>query len=258
MSSLPPDETVVPPALGQAWRAGKPSAGELQRGYSRYLRRRPPRRPGFGIARWVLGGIVLGAGLAQAASMTPRQPWFGQTQVILPHAPSRDTAPAVEPRRPSAAPVDEVAPAPGLASAPSNAPVVGQALAMTAAVASAAAPAGSAAVPAGSSAASFHIQEQWRLAAEGLRNGNFNQAHQALLELERTASGGERDAARLARAQLLSSHGRGAEALALSRDLETHASSSLVRDKARDLSERLTKNSAADRSTTTPPGIYQP
>ena len=96
------------------------------------------------------------------------------------------------------------------------------------------------------------------LAAEGLRSGDFNGAHQALLELERTTSGGERDAARLARAQLLSSHGRGSEALALSRDLEAYASSSSVRDKARDLRERLTKNVEQDRSPSASPGINQP
>jgi hypothetical protein len=256
MSSLPPEESVVPHGLGQAWRAGKPSAGELQRGYSRYLRRRAPKRKTFGISRWVIGGIVLGAGLAQAASLTPWQRWFGQNQVVLPHAPSQNAAPALEPRRPAAAPVVNVAPAPDAPLALSGAPVV--ATAPTAASANVAAPARSAASPAAPSAASFRVQEQWRLAAEGLRSGNFNQAQEALLELERTTGGGERDAARLARAQLLSSHGRGAEALALSRDLETHASSSLVRDKARDLRLRLTKNSGADRSASELPGINQP
>lgn len=256
MSSLPPEASVVPPALGQAWHGGKPSAGELQRGYSRYLRRHAPKRKPFGIARWVIGGIVLGAGLAQAATVTPWQRWFGQNQVVLPRAPSPHAAPALEPRRPAAAPVVEVAPTPDVALAPS-APVVASAPA-AAASASAAVPARSAAVPTAPSAASFRVQEQWRLAAEGLRSGNFNQAQEALLELERTTGGGERDAARLARAQLLSSHGRGAEALALSRDLEAHASSSLVRDKARDLRLRLTKNSGADRSASELPGINQP
>ena len=257
MSSLPPEQSVVPPALGQAWRAGKPSAGELQRGYARYLRRRAPQRKAFGFARWVLGGLVLGAGLAQAASMTPWQRWFGQNQVVLPHAPSKAPPAVPQPRQPAAAvaisPAPSSAPAAEISPAPS-APLVAPAAAE---LSGTAAPR-SVAAPAGSSAASFRVQEQWRLAAEGLRSGNFNQAQQALLELERTTGGGERDAARLARAQLLSSHGRGAEALALSRDLEMHASSSLVRDKARDLRERLTKNSGADRSPSEPPGINQP
>ncbi|HEX2873669.1 MAG TPA: hypothetical protein VHP33_20570 [Polyangiaceae bacterium] len=254
MSSLPPEERVVPPALGQAWHTAKPSAGELQRGYSRYLRRRSPQRKTFGIARWVLGGLVLGAGLAQAASMTPWQRWFGQNQVFLPHAP------AVPNKLGSAAmPVVEVAPAPLVedASAAGSTPVAAPAIppAPVAVPERAATPARSVA---GSSAASFRVQEQWRLAAEGLRNGNFNQAHQALLELERTTGSGERDAARLARAQLLASHGRGAEALVLSRELEARASSSLVRTKARELSEHLAKNSAADRSAVELPGINQP
>lgn len=258
MSSLPPEESVVPPALGQAWHAAKPSAGELQRGYSRYLRRRSPQRKAFGIARWVLGGLVLGAGLAQAASMTPWQRWFGQNQVVLPHAPA-----APNKLDSTKTPVVEAAPAPPLADAPapSGTAVVAPAPVAPAPVAlpaNAATPAPSVAAPTPSSAASFRVQEQWRLAAEGLRSGNFNQAHQALLELERTTGGGERDAARLARAQLLSSHGRGAEALALSLELEAHGSSSLVRDKARELRLRLTKNSAADRSTVDLPGINQP
>jgi hypothetical protein len=249
MSSLPPEESVVPPALGQAWHAGKPSAGELQRGYARYLRRRSPQRKAFGIARWVLGGLLLGAGLAQAASMTPWQRWFGQTQVVLSHAPSPD-APAAKER----APALEVTPAPSSAAEVAPAPAPNVAPSNNSAARSAAA----SAAPSAPSAASFRVQEQWRVAAEGLRNGNFDQAHQALLELERTTGGGERDAARLARAQLLSSHGRGAEALALSRELEAHASSSVVRDKARDLRLRSTKNSAADRSAAELPGINQP
>ena len=257
MSSLPPEESIVPPALGQAWRAGKPSAGELQRGYARYLRRRAPQRKAFGFARWVLGGLVLGAGLAQAASMTPWPRWFGQNQVVLPHAPSKAPPATAQPREP--AHVVEVSPAPSsmpaveISATPST-PVTAPAAPQL----SGAAAARSITVPAGSSAAAFRIQEQWRLAAEGLRSGNFNQAHQALLELERTTGGGERDAARLARAQLLSSHGRAAEALTLSRELEARASSSLVRDKARDLRLRLTKNSGADRSASGLPGVNQP
>lgn len=255
MSSLPPEESVVPPALGQAWHAAKPSAGELRRGYSRYLRRRSPQRKAFGIARWVLGGLVLGAGLAQAASMTPWQRWVGQNQVVLPHAPAAPNKLDF-----TKTPVVEAAPAPPLvdAPAPSGTPAVAPATTPVAPPANAATPAPSVAAPTASSAASFRVQEQWRLAAEGLRSGDFNQAHQALLELERTTGGGERDAARLARAQLLSSHGRGAEALGLSLELEAHGSSSLVRDKARELRLRLTKNSAADRSAVDLPGINQP
>ena len=251
MSSAPPEESVVPPALGQAWRAGKPSAGELRRGYSRYLRRRAPQRKGFGIARWVLAGLVLGAGLAQAASVTPWQRWFGQNQLVLPPAPLPDAAPAPQ-RQPAPSRVAKTEVTPPQSSAPV---VVSPPTAAMPASAAAAARAASAAAP---SAASFRVQEQWRLAAEGLRSGDFNGAHQALLELERTTSGGERDAARLARAQLLSSHGRGAEALVLSRDLEAYASSSSVRDKARDLRERLTKNVEQDRSPSASPGINQP
>lgn len=250
MSSAPTEESVVPPALGQAWRAGKPSASELQRGYARYLRRRAPQKRAFGVARWVVAGLVLGAGLAQAASMTPWQRWFGQNELVLPHAPVK--APAPSPNRA----------APGIQATPSSAPVMAPAPVVAPApviVAPSAASAPRAATtPPAPSTVAFRIQEQWRLAAEGLRNGDFNGAHQALLELERTTVGGERDAARLARAQLLSSHGRSAEALALGSELEAHASSSLVREKARDLRLRLTKDSAGDRSPSMPPGINQP
>jgi len=243
MSSVPPEETVVPPALSQAWHQGKPSAGELQRGYSRYLRRREPKRRAFGFARWVVGGLVLGAGLAQAASVTPWQRWFGQNQVILPTAPSKDRTPPSSQPRP--APAVEAA-TPTVVVAPSL---------MAAAGAPQAAPV---ATPPAASPAAVRAQEQWRLAADGLRTGDFNGANVALLELERTTTAGERDAARLARAQLLSSHGRSAEALTISRELEQRASSSVVRDKARDLRQRLTKISTTDRSPAAAPGINQP
>ena len=249
MSSAPPEETVVPQALAHAWHQGKPTSPELQRSYARYLRRSQPQRKAFGVARWVVGGLLLGVGLAQAASVTPWQRWFGQNQVISLPAPSKAHTPS-NPQIPAAPHTLEAAPEQAVTQAPVAAP--------SPVAVSGVLPSARTQTPSAASPAAVRAREQWRLAADGLRSGDFNGANLALLELERTTGGGERDAARLARAQLLSSHGHNAEALAISRELEQRASSSVVRDKARDLRESLTKNSTTDRSPAAAPGINQP
>jgi hypothetical protein len=73
-----------------------------------------------------------------------------------------------------------------------------------------------------------------------------------------TTRGSERDAAQLARAQLLASQGRTGEALALASELAQHGSSQVVREKARDLSTRVQQSAAADRSFPPAPAINQP
>jgi hypothetical protein len=249
MSSPPSDIGPLPRPLVAAWRAAKPSPAELRRGYARYLRRGAPKRTPLRFTRWLLGGLLLGAGLAHAASAVPWQRWVGEAEpTSAPPASGRSAAsPQRAPSgRPSVAPpqpaleLELAEPTPTTASPPIERAAT------------------SAPAPSAPSAASYAIQEQWRVAAEGLRTGRFEQASRALLELERSTLGGERDAARLARAQLLSSHGRGAEALALARQLEREAVSSVVRDKARELRMRLTKNQDEGRSLQPAPGINQP
>ena len=94
-----------------------------------------------------------------------------------------------------------------------------------------------------------YVQPQWQRAAEALRRGNLLEAEAAFVDIEKRAAGGERDAARLARAQLLATSGRAAEALAIASELQARTQSSIVGSKARELAVRLTKKDAADRSS---------
>jgi hypothetical protein len=250
MSSPPSEQNPFPRPLVDAWRAARPIGPELQRGYSRFLRRSKPRRRSSTFGRWLLGGVLLGAGLAQAATSQPWRAWTRSTEIEQP-APSK---PAREPTKASSItpqPSLPITASPEPVSAPSPEapqPPVARKAGSSAALAPITSP----------SAASFHVQEQWRLAAEGLRTGNGGQAERALLDLERTARGGEREAAQLARAQLLSRNGRSGEALRLASELERSASSSVVRDKARELTQSLSKNADAGRSRDDAAVINQP
>lgn len=249
MSSRASEQNPLPKSLVDAWRAARPVDSELQRGYSRFLRRRKPRRSVAIWGRWVVGGVLLGAGLAQAATSLPWRAW-ARTEVERPAPPER----AREPVKASS-----IAPQPSLPVAPSAEP----ASALPAEVSQARAPrkvdVPQAAAPATSpSAATFHVQEQWRLAADGLRTGNTTQAERALLELERTARGGEREAALLARAQLLVRTGREDEAIRIATELDRSASSSVVQGKARELLASRSKNAEQERSREGAAVINQP
>lgn len=240
MSSIPPSENTLPRSLVAAWQADEPSPAELRRGYARLERKsRKARAPRMAV--WLLGGLVLGMGLAQAATSS-RWPWLGAQQPMLtPVAPTparlAPATAAAAAAAQSAAPEPE-APTPTVLVAPRS---------QIAGVQVAAAP-----------GPTPHVQEQWRRAATALRADDFTDAQAAFLEIERSTSGAERDAARLARAQLLSSHGRAAQALPLLRDLAAQAQSTPVRDKAHELLARLTKTDASDRSASQPGVTKQP
>ena len=238
MSSIPPDEDTLPAALAQAWRVDEPSTAELRRGYARFVRgqRRTVRMPLF--ARWLVGGMVLGLGLAQAASavqvrwLSPRElpaPPLPPARVAAPTGRIAGPIPAVssstKPDDSSAQPLN---PQPGLPHRATR------------------------------EASKPEVQEQWQRAAAALRENDFVRAQQALLEVERRADGAERDAAELARAQLLASNGRANEALTLASELQVHAQTPLVREKARALAARLSKNASADRSNQPAAAVNQP
>jgi hypothetical protein len=102
------------------------------------------------------------------------------------------------------------------------------------------------------------VERQWQRIAAALRANDAISAESQLVELERATGGSERDAAQLARAQLLASQGRVSDALALARQLAQRSTSSVVRDKARELSTRLQQQLGADRSFPPAPAIHQP
>jgi hypothetical protein len=252
MSSNPISDNPLPAAFVEAWRADVASAAELRRGYARFLRgQRATRRVPL-VARWIAAGLVLGLGLAQAAVSGPWR-WLApspEPQVVPQPALPALPAPALPARslgggHSGPAPAAVPAPAAIAESSRAAAPRViggGPALARSA-----------------SSPSSVElVQRQWQRAARALRVDDFDDANHALLEIERSSVGGEREAARLARAQLLASHGHATEALGLARDLALSAASPLVRSKARALTDKLSPSGQQDRSVSPSEVTKQP
>jgi hypothetical protein len=256
MSSIPPSKSALPRALVEAWRADVASPAELRRGYARFTRKPAANRGLMRLASGLALGLILGVGLAQAASVA-RSRWVTayavaarQTATAKRAVPARAArgTPALVPQ-----PSLPVAPEPSATPAPATAsPSVQPPPARSAP----SAPEGASrvALPSGSSSAPY-VQQQWQQAAAALRANDFARAQAALLEVERSAVGSERDAARLARAQLLTSHGRAAEALTLLQELAAHAQSSVVRDQSAGLLARLRENDERHRSTEPGPEI---
>jgi hypothetical protein len=241
MSSILPNEAVVARSLVEAWRSDVASPAELRRGYGRFTRKPPARQALLRLMSGVALGLLLGVGLAQASSIA-RARWFAARDVTL--RPSGKSPLASRSDNGALAPLIPQPDLPGAQQPPApvrNLPAADRAPRV--------------ALPSSSSSAP-HVQQQWQQAAAALRAKDFARAQSALLEVER--SGGERDAARLARAQLLSSRGRTADAIALLSDLSAHAQSRLVREQSVELLARLAKDRGAERSTEAPPEFKQP
>jgi hypothetical protein len=221
MDSLPSEKTSLPRPLVDAWQADLPSTGELRRGYARFMRKRSKRAVPV-LARWIITGLVLGVGLAQAATLVPKH-WLGpHEQMAL--TPKTAPAPTEQPRQVGEATV--VAPSEAASALPIERTRT-------------ASPAVPAALPSATPAQRAMVQEQWQRAAAAMRAKDVAGAQSALLDVELHTTGAERDAARLARAQLLASSGRRAEALSLAAELAATAASIAVREKARELSSQL-------------------
>jgi hypothetical protein len=226
---------VVPPALVEAWRADRPAPAELRRTYARFVRSQRAKRSAPRIFYWVALGTLLGAGLAQAATLVDLKGWLGKgvQETLQPSRPVTQPAQAPAALSPSLAPSALVQPV----EVPEEAVERGAATTRPR----------TQPTPA-SSAPEQVVREQWQRAARALREQDAAKAEQALLEIEAGAAAGEREAAQLARAQLLSSHGRHSEATALLRELAAHGQSELVRSKARGLLAAPTKIASPDRS----------
>lgn len=81
--------------------------------------------------------------------------------------------------------------------------------------------------------------EQWKRAARGLRDGDFQSANAALKELTRRGTEADRESAQLVQAQVLLAQGREAEAGSLLKSLEASAHAPSVRRKSAELLARL-------------------
>lgn len=87
--------------------------------------------------------------------------------------------------------------------------------------------------------------EQWKRAAEGLRDGDYRSANAALEQLTRSGSEAERESALLVQAQVLIAQGRTREAQQLLKVLEGSARAPSVRRKSVELLVRLRDRPAA-------------
>jgi hypothetical protein len=99
--------------------------------------------------------------------------------------------------------------------------------------------------------------EQWKRAARGLRDGDFQSANAALRQLTRSGTEGDRESAQLVQAQVLLAQGREAEAGLLLKSLEASAHAPSVRRKSTELLARL-RDRPAPRSTKSRPGTELP
>lgn len=264
MSSTPPSKSALPRALVEAWQADVASPAELRRGYGRFTRRPAARRGLLRLASGLALGLVLGVGLAQAASVAHSR-WV-TTREVAARQTAKRASPARAPRRalqivpqpplplmpePSATPVPPEPSATPVASGAFSSLPPARSLPATVD--------GSSRLPSPSNSSSApYVQQQWQQAAAALRANDFTRAQSALLKVERSSGGSERDAARLARAQLLASHGHTAEALTLLNDLSVHAQSSVVRDQSVGLLVRLRQNDEPHRSSEPSPETNQP
>jgi thioredoxin-like negative regulator of GroEL len=99
--------------------------------------------------------------------------------------------------------------------------------------------------------------EQWKRAAQGLRDGDFQRADAALKALRRSGTEADRESALLVQAQVLLAQGREKEAQTLLKSLEGSARAPSVRRKSAELLARLrdrpSQRTAKSRVVTEPP-----
>jgi len=224
MSRNSADADRVRQSVIDAHRADQAHSADIQRAYLRFswARRRPPRRlPGL---RWLVAGVAIGVGVASAATLIPALKGSS-----LPPAESAHSAATVARRPPvrhgavgtARAQATVAEPIPEL---PTPAPVESPAPPVSAPPLSPARPRASA-TPAPS-------QSDWQRAAGALRSGDLAEAEAALSSLEKSGRLLDRQAAELARAQLLVGQGRQNEALGSLQRLAREGGSPVIRSQA--------------------------
>jgi hypothetical protein len=176
--------------------------------------------------RWVLLGLAIGVGSVQAATLALRS-WKSMSAVnhLMASPSAKSVRRIVIPESAPLAPPREETPESAPLAPPREEP-----------------PSDSDPSPArGGKAARPVRSERWKRAAEGLRDGDLTRADVALGELVRSGSSDEREAAQLARAQVLLRQGQSEEAERLLRSLQSSARSPLVRSQAAELLTRQTR-----------------
>jgi len=237
MTRSQPEPVRVHPALLTAHRADEADPADIQRAYLRFSWARRKAAPRLTVARWLVAGVAIGFGVASAATLIPpprvrTAPPIASAEASAPSAKQRalkragqnsavDAAPAfIEPQPQPLSTSSERPPAP-LPPEPAHG---------TFAVLPQRAPALPSSVAAGSAS-------DWQRAAAALRGGDLKAAEAALAKLEQTGDLRDRQAAELARAQLLVGRGRVAEARPTLQRLAREGSSAVIRSQAADMLE---------------------
>jgi len=217
----------------------------MQNAYLRFLQSRAASSPWWrarGVARWAAIAVVVGVSSAYAANLirpfsdNPRVPDVGAP------APSLTSAPRAAKQR-----ARSLRETPPEAASPSEAAASPQAVPGSEAEASGETDVGSTATAHPSPArgpAPIPSAEQWKRAARGLRDGDFQSANAALKELTRRGTEADRESAQLVQAQLLLAQGKDAEAGTLLKSLAASARAPSVRRKSAELLVRLRDRSA--------------
>lgn len=206
----------------------------IERAYARFLRQRaaaPARRwAGVRLVRFATIALVMAVGTVYAATLI--HPLVGgQPSEPLPPA----DAPQAPPPSPAPRATVQEAPQQEVAASPEEEPPA----------AAPAAPTASVRAPVVRSPGPVASAEQWKRAAEGLRDGDYRRADAALKELRRSGTEADRESALLVQAQVLLAQGREAEARSLLKSLEASARAPSVRRKAVELLTRLRERPAA-------------
>jgi hypothetical protein len=240
------DRDAPPRALVEALREEPIDVVRMQNAYLRFLQKRAAapswwRAPQ--VARWAAVAIVVGVSSAYAATLI--RPFGSSPRVtdIAAPAPVPTTVPRATKGRArphaeagpeaSASPETDATPEPDASSTdpahdqPSRGP---------------------APVPSA---------EQWKRAARGLRDGDFQSANAALKELTRRGTEADRESALLVQAQVLLAQGKEAEAGSLLKSLEASAHAPSVRRKSTELLARL-RDRPAQRSAKSRAGTDLP
>jgi hypothetical protein len=241
VSSLLPDplrdHDAPPRVLVEALREEPIDPARIERGYARFLRQRTAasaRGRGPRLVRHAALAVLMAAGTVYAAILV--QPLAGGLQPAESQAPAEAPSPArptVSPPRAAmgveqdASQKGEPIPEADMPAAAPPAPIAsvrGQPVRSPAPVPSA---------------------EQWKRAAQGLRDGDYQRADAALKELTRNGTEADRESALLVQAQVLLAQGREREAQTLLKSLEGSARSPSVRRKSVELLARLRDSPAA-------------
>jgi len=229
----------VRPSVLEAHHANAVSPADIQRAYLRFAwaRRKAPTR--FAVLRWLSAGVAIGLGVASAATLLPPPKVHSaapaeRAETSAPaakhHAPMRaarkpalndeptlvEPTPAASERSAAPSPLSSRLSNDALRVAPPRMPV-----------------------PVPATAGSTASASDWQVAAAALRSGDLPTAEAALAKLEQSDSLRDRQAAELARAQLLVGSGRTSEAIPTLRRLALAGNSPVIRAQAASMLQNL-------------------